>query len=278
MPEIALSLAWLSPEPALVEPVLEMSSSRESLAFGAGVAAMATAALAVGYSLGRRSRDDDQSSESNLCECGASIEGFSENARAQHADSARHHRNMRLLHRGAKIVVAENWGEYRNSISHCIDSTDTVLEVGCGNGVTTSLLSQSAARVIGIDMSTALIVEAKARFPTLEWHALDARIAGPIAKLARFDAIFIDLNGSREMETLLPLIDAYEAVLRPSLIVVKSNKLKHLISKCSTVDELLTSSSSNHAGHRSTRPCRGAGPRSFQRYKSAQPRRSINFE
>ena len=51
-------------------------------------------------------------------------------------------------------------------------------------------------------------------------------------------AVFIDLNGSREMETLLPMIDAYEAVLRPALIVVKSNKLKHLISKCSNMNQL----------------------------------------
>ena len=164
-----------------------------------------------------------------------------------------------------------------------------MLEVGCGNGVTTSLLSQSATRAIGVDMSVALIEEAKARFPSLEWHAMDARIAGPLAKLAHFNAIFIDLNGSREMETLLPMIDAYEAVLRPALIVVKSNKLKHLISKCSSVDQLLTSS--YRRGHESSTkrlrlprgplaavaatPCRlvdkgdsnAARPRSHQRYK-----------
>ena len=67
---------------------------------------------------------------------------------------------------------------------------------------------------------------------------MDARVVAPLRKLAPFSAIFIDLNGSREMETLLPMIDAYEAVLRPALIVVKSNKLKHLISKCSSISQL----------------------------------------
>ena len=135
-------------------------------------------------------------------------------------------------------MVAENWSEYRSCISSLIASSDIVLEVGCGNGVTTSLLSQSAARAIGVDMSEALITEAKERFPLIEWHAMDARIVAPLRKLATFSAIFIDLNGSREMETLLPMIDAYEAVLKPALIVVKSNKLKHLISKCSSISQL----------------------------------------
>ena len=102
-----------------------MSAQAALLAGAAGIAA----ALAVGYALGRRSSSlVEHETDSRVCECGASMEGFSENARAQHIDSARHRRNMRLLHRGAKIIVAENWGEYRNCISHCIESAWVSLE------------------------------------------------------------------------------------------------------------------------------------------------------
>ena len=205
------------------------------------VVAAVAASLALGFALGRRSWKASTASEQPapaFCACGACLKGFTTNSRRLHLGSARHRRNLRLINRSAHIVVAENWSEYRSCITSLIASSDIVLEVGCGNGVTTSLLSQSAARAIGVDMSEALITEAKERFPHIEWHAMDARVVAPLRKLAPFSAIFIDLNGSREMETLLPMIDAYEAVLRPALIVVKSNKLKHLIHKCSSVNQL----------------------------------------
>lgn len=221
---------------------------------GAFVAGAFTA-LAVGYLIRKRSRQNQR--ESTQCICGASMHGFSENERAVHLASARHRRNLRLLQRCAKCVVAENWGEYRNAISLCVSATDTVLEVGCGNGVTTSLISQTAARAIGVDMSAALIDEARERFPSLEWHAMDARLAQNVSKLARFDVIFIDLNGSRELETLLPLIDSYEAVMRPSLMVVKSNKLKRLILKCSSVEDMIREAAGGQSGEEpQTTPCR----------------------
>jgi len=187
--------------------------SMHGTAIAAAVAPAAlVAAVAVGYILGKRGgRQRPRSAPTTQCACGASLHGFSDNARERHYASARHRRNIRLIARCAKIVVAENWGEYRNAIAHCVRETDTVLEVGCGNGVTTSLLSQTAARAVGVDLSAPLIDEARRRFPLLEWHSMDARRAGDLAKLARFDAIFVDLNGSRELETLCPLIDAYEA-------------------------------------------------------------------
>ena len=128
------------------EPPTGMSSSPISMA-AAGAATMA-AAMALGYLWGRResastkamltAAPDHVGSRSALCACGASLEGFSDNARNNHLASARHRRNLRLISRRAALVVAENWSEYRSCIAHCISGTDTVLEVGCGNGVTTS--------------------------------------------------------------------------------------------------------------------------------------------
>lgn len=230
--------------------------STQDNSFVVATVTIAAAALALGYYIGVTREAATAASATSapltaasataatataeLCTCGAVLAGFSESARSNHVASARHRRNMRLIARSAALVVAENWSEYRSCIPYCISSTDTVLEVGCGNGVTTSLLSQTCSRAVGVDMSEALITEARERFPALEWHAMDARLAGPLSKLATFDAIFIDLNGSRETEVLLSLVDAYEAVLKPALIVVKSNKLKHLISKCSSVDQLIS--------------------------------------
>jgi ubiquinone/menaquinone biosynthesis C-methylase UbiE len=45
------------------------------------------------------------------------------------------------------------------------------------------------------------------------------------------DAIFLDISGSRQLDTLVPLIERYENALRPKLIVVKSLKLAQLVSK-----------------------------------------------
>jgi len=147
---------------------------------------------------------------------------------------------MRLVCERGRLIVAENFAEYRQVIAHVTQASDCVLEVGCGCGVTTALLAQHCRRVIGVDRSHKVISAARQRFPHVEFHLLDATDLTALAALLQspddvrssskpFDAVFVDINGSRELQTLLPLLEAYDAALRPPVLVVKNRRLKRLL-------------------------------------------------
>lgn len=57
--------------------------------------------------------------------------------------SAAHWHNMD----GSPIVVTENVVEYRKAIAEYVAADATVLEVGCAEGLTTALISQTAKQV-----------------------------------------------------------------------------------------------------------------------------------
>ena len=48
---------------------------------------------------------------------------------------------------GSPIIVTENVVEYRKAVAEYVTAEDTVLEVGCAEGLTTALISQSAKQV-----------------------------------------------------------------------------------------------------------------------------------
>lgn len=118
----------------------------------------AAAAAAVAYWLGRRHSLTGKSSSTDLCSCGASLAGMTEADRRFHQQSRRHITNCRALRRG-RIVVAENFSEYRRSIETVVAATDRVLEVGCGRGVTTALIARRCGHVLGVDLSAKVIME-----------------------------------------------------------------------------------------------------------------------
>ncbi len=49
--------------------------------------------------------------------------------------------------------------------------------------------------------------------------------------------IFIDINGSRDIASLWPLVDKYEKVMRPQLIILKSVKIRMLLRQSIAFDE-----------------------------------------
>jgi len=171
-----------------------------------------------------------------VCECGACLEGLSAADRRSHLRSLRHSRNLQLLHRST-IYCAENFSEYRNCIKRFVKPDDSVLEVGCHQGVTTDRLSRSCRHVIGVDHSKTVLALGRARFPKLDLREVDARDLSTLRSCGNFDKVFIDINGSRELQTLLPLIEAYERVLQPSMIIVKNARLKRLLLRCHLVHE-----------------------------------------
>jgi len=64
---------------------------------------------------------------------------------------------------------------------------ERILDVGCGIGQLTSEIAQAGAEVLGIDLSPAMIAEARATFPVLPFEIQDVR-ALPFRE--EFDAVF----------------------------------------------------------------------------------------
>jgi len=153
-------------------------------------------------------------------------------------NSTRHRRNLKALS-STKLVVTENWAEYRRMVRLHVTAADHICEVGCGRGVTTELLARRCGtrRVLGIDLSEKVIALARERYPEIRFEVLNALDLSAVRKLGYFNKIFVDINGSRELETLLPLLEAYETVLKPALLVVKSVRLKQLMLRCRFVWE-----------------------------------------
>mmetsp|Transcript_29006 Transcript_29006/g.95409 ORF Transcript_29006/g.95409 Transcript_29006/m.95409 type:complete len:239 (+) Transcript_29006:72-788(+) len=197
----------------------------------------AAAAAAVAYWLGRRHSLTGKSSSTDLCSCGASLAGMTEADRRFHQQSRRHITNCRALRRG-RIVVAENFSEYRRSIETVVAATDRVLEVGCGRGVTTALIARRCGHVLGVDLSAKVIAMARSRFPRLDFLEADASDVSALRARGPFDKIFVDVNGSRELQMLLPLLEALDAALAPEALVVKNAPLKRLLMRASLVDAL----------------------------------------
>jgi len=54
-----------------------------------------------------------------------------------------------------------------------------VLELGCGSGLDTSVLTTAGCHVVGVDLSAQEIAKAMARVPTCEFHCQDLRAPFP---------------------------------------------------------------------------------------------------
>ena len=137
--------------------------------------------------------------------------------------------------RRSPIVVCENVDEYRRVIPELIQSTDIVLEVGCHEGITTSLIDVIAARTVGVDKSTHCIPKACSRFPSCEFLVADVLSHEGMAKIQalqlHFDVIFVDVSGSRDLRTLIPLREQLDCIFKPRLLVVKGYKLRRLYNR-----------------------------------------------
>jgi hypothetical protein len=154
-----------------------------------------------------------------------------------------------------ELVVAENVDEYRGAIASAVRDGDTVLEVGCHEGMTTYLLASCCGPdglVVGADKSAHWLARAKARFPAVRFELIDCFDMGGLLQLQRdigrpFSVIFVDVSGSRELRSLIPLVEALECALSPEMIVVKSFRLAQLQRRLQAANEYILRGS-NGAG------------------------------
>ena len=128
-----------------------------------------------------------------------------------------------------EIIVTENISEYRVTIPVCVNKDDAVLEVGCANGKTTSILAEHCKEAVGIDKGGTL-PRARERYPRIQFEQIDGFDIGAILALGKnFNKIYMDISGNRDLDTVISMIQKQEAAFSPELIVVKSSKLKRIL-------------------------------------------------
>ena len=94
-----------------------------------------------------------------------------------------------------------------------VRSGESVLDIGCGNGLTSRRLASAGARIVAFDFSDAMIRAAKARGSEsgIDYRVIDATSADALASLGagRFDKavcnlVLMDLADMRPLMTALP--------------------------------------------------------------------------
>lgn len=134
--------------------------------------------------------------------------------------------------RRANFVVTKGVTEYRATIPRYVNGNDVVLEVGCGTGRTTEILSRYAAKVVGIDPGEAL-EKARETYPHIQFERIDGFDIRAILGLGlRFTKVYIDISGNRDILDVVKITTKHAAALKPEVIVVKSSNLKRYVSRC----------------------------------------------
>ncbi|MDP3966502.1 MAG: class I SAM-dependent methyltransferase [archaeon] len=99
-----------------------------------------------------------------------------------------------------------------------------VLDLGCGGGKTTNYISKLGCKVIGVDISKPLILQAKKNFPNLDFREGDA--CNLQFKENSFDGVLFSFNG---LDCIYPenkrdrAIKEIERVLKPRGIFIFSS-------------------------------------------------------
>lgn len=123
-------------------------------------------------------------------------------------------------------LVAEGlFAPERKVVERYYEPDDTVLDVGCGAGRTTSALHDRGFDVVGLDASAPLVARAGERFPDIDFRvgdAVDLDVPG-----ASYDQVLFSYNGiccirpeSRRLEALRE----FHRVLKPGGLLAFSSR------------------------------------------------------
>mmetsp|Transcript_9762 Transcript_9762/g.21445 ORF Transcript_9762/g.21445 Transcript_9762/m.21445 type:complete len:264 (-) Transcript_9762:791-1582(-) len=228
-----------------------------AVATAVGLVSVAAAAATVGFLLGRRrlltappARSEPPAAAApepllvgeggrrrgDLCECGVLLpKTCTSEERERHRASNRHRANMLKLDTSCKVVVTEEVSEYRAAATKLVKSDDCVLEVGSHVGGTTKVLATLCRRLIGVDQQANLIAQARVNLPDVQFEVLDVfdtpKTMSLVKSIApdKFHKVFIDISGSRDITTVVRLMDFLDNALKPEVMVVKSQALKRLL-------------------------------------------------
>ena len=132
----------------------------------------------------------------------------------------------------SRIIVTKGVIEYRQTIPRYVTKQDTVLEIGCACGTTSVRLYHQCKYFVAIDKGKALAV-ARINYPYIHFEQIDGFDISRVMNLGYdFSKVYIDISGCRDIYDVIKMISKYEKVFQPEVIIVKSSKLKRLVSKC----------------------------------------------
>lgn len=116
---------------------------------------------------------------------------FEENYVFQHRE--------RASHIGMPVDISNYVQERGKLISSLIDSDDVVLDIGCGEGIITSMIAEKAFDTTGCDYSNDTVKEAKNRYPNVKF------MQSNVTSLKFDDNHFAKVNFTEVAEHLLPI-------------------------------------------------------------------------
>ncbi|OLP90512.1 hypothetical protein AK812_SmicGene27877 [Symbiodinium microadriaticum] len=133
-----------------------------------------------------------------------------------------------------RVVACEEVSEYRAAVLALVNSNDVVLEVGSHVGGTTKVIASVAGRVVGVDQQPELVAQARQNYPEIQFENFDAFDSTKLVALAkslpqRITKVCIDISGSRDLATVIRLMDLIDKTINPDIMLVKSQALKKML-------------------------------------------------
>lgn len=134
------------------------------------------------------------------------------------------------------FIATRGVEEYRQTIPIWVRPEDTILEIGCEWGTTSTLIHSVCQNIIATDISLDCIKVARAKYPEIRFETLDAWNIRQAMNLGnKFTKIYIDMSGLSSYRALLDVIslmNMYASVFDPEAIIIKSGSLKQFAKNC----------------------------------------------
>ena len=148
-----------------------------------------------------------------------------------------------------KILLTETTNKYRLLAASQLTKEDHILEIGCSNGECSLVIAKYGGSLVGIDVSTEMIAQAKEKMSKtnnnknskVQFHILDPflqpqkviQLSSPSSLQDNDDAgrkkqptvIFIDIGGNRDLTSVVRMLEWVKRSFTPRLIIIKSEEM-----------------------------------------------------
>lgn len=182
------------------------------------------------------------------------------------------------------------------TLARRIPANAIALEIGSSYGVATNILSTRTPHLAGIETSKECVASARSRYPSIRFEKLDI-IAHPnmcneiwaslkvSAPPSSPTIVFVDIGGNRESLACGKVLSFVEKVLKPSIIICKSQELVKSADKtthCVCVTSAATPSTATTPAkkkkiHPLNQPERTYNGQFICRYENYDPRGCFRF-
>ena len=166
------------------------------------------------------------------------------------------------------IVLTETTTKYRLLAASQLKKEDHILEIGCSNGECSLVIAKYGGSLVGIDVSTEMISQAKEKmsktndddnttYSKVQFHILDPflqpqkviQVSSLSSQLQNNNdddvetkkkqptVIFIDIGGNRDLTSVIRMLEWVKYSFTPRLIIIKSEEMVQSIKEeCKSSD------------------------------------------